>query len=380
MAGRVVEQDAALVGRPDGEALESVDELVLSLGPREVGVVLGAAGVLCDPMVGDAERRRTQTLRTRRLALAVRLPRGLWKGAHRQSLALWVLDGARDALDLDLADLDGESVDPAELASDVTAALTRSGSRAFRYARRSPLPPVLAGGPVVPRGVRALRFGTKEAESHVDRVRAATLATAEPVHGHDVAVAPSTARIVLGRRSLAELVAAGQLTEKHGRRVKPEDGDPQGTVSVLSADGSMDGVRLDPFDARKLYGGTGWTEPGDVIILDRRRPMARVDVHGGALVASPSRILRLLPGAPIGPHALAALVTELAAEGSEWPTWNIPELPAGEAAALDAALAAAADHLAELRRREDATRHLITTLIDGVAAGAVTVLPTTQEG
>lgn len=370
----------SLVGRPDGEALESVDELAVSLGPREVGVVLGAAAVLCDPLVGDAERRRAQTLRTRTLALAVRLPRGMWKGAHRQSLALWVLDGARDAPDLDLADLDGEGIDVAELASDVTASLARSESRAFRYARRAPLPPVLAGGPVVPRGVRALRFGTSEPASHVDRVHAATLATAEPLQGYDVAVAPSIGRIVLRRRSLAELVAAGQLVVKSGRRVRQEHGDPNGTVPVLSADGSTEGVRLDPFDARELYPRAAWTEPGDVIVLDRPRPMARVDVHGGALVASPSRILRLLPGAPLGPHALAALVTELAAEGSEWRTWSVPELPVGEAAALDAALAAAADHLAEMRRRERATRHLVTTLIDGVAAGAVTVLSTTQEG
>jgi hypothetical protein len=379
-ASAVAVRVLSLVGRPHGEALEVLDDLAVSLGRREVGIVLGAAAVLCDPLVGDAERRRAQTLRTRMLALAVRLPRGLWKGAHRQSLALWVLDGARDAPDLDLADLDGESVDIDELASDVTAALSRSSSRAFRYARRADLAPVLAGGPVVPRGVRALRFGASDPGSHVDRIHAATLTTSEPVGGYDVAVAPSPGRIVLRRRSLAELVAAGQLVVKSGRRVRQEHGDPNGTVPVLSADGSTDGLRLDPFDARGLYPRAAWTEPGDVIVLDRPRPMARVDVHGGALVASPSRILRLLPGAPLGPHALAALVTELAAEGSEWRTWSVPELSAHQAATLDSALAAAAEHLAELRRRERATRDLVTTLIDGVAAGAVTLLPLGQEG
>lgn len=368
----------SLVGRPEPDALEAVDELVVSLGRSDVGVVLGAAAALCDPLVGDAERRRSQTLRSGTLALAVRLPRGLWKAAHRQSLALWVLDGARDAPDLRLADLDSGTVDLNGLAADVTAALERSDGRAYQYARRADLAPILAGGPVVPRGVRAVRIETTEPAVHVDRIRAATVATSVPIDGYDLAVASASGRVVLRQRSLAELINSGQLISRAGRRIDRAHADPAGTVRVLAADGSMDDVRLDPFDARQLYPRASWTEPGDVVISERP-PVARVDTIGGALVATPSRILRLGPGAPVGPNVLATLITELAPARSEWPTWTVPDLPREELDCLDAALAAATDHLALLRRREAVVRDLVRNLIDGVAAGAVTIVPT-QEG
>jgi hypothetical protein len=150
-------------------------------------------------------------------------------------------------------------------------------------------------------------------------------------------------------------------------------------VPVLSADGRTDGLRLDPFDAARVYGRSTRTEPGDVVFIDRPRPVAVVDPHGGALVASPSRILRLLPGAPVGPHALAALINELAPAGTDWQTWAVPNLPLAAAEALDAALAAASDHLRTLRAHEQAMHNLIRNLIDGVAAGAVTIDTTTPK-
>jgi hypothetical protein len=109
------------------------------------------------------------------------------------------------------------------------------------------------------------------------------------------------------------------------------------------------------------------------VFIDRPRPVAVVDPDGGALVASPSRILRLLPGAPVGPHALAALINELAPVGTDWQTWAVPNLQPTAAEALDTALAAASDHLGTLRTHERAMQNLIRNLIDGVAAGAVTI-------
>jgi len=369
----------SVIGASEADALEAVDDLVVSLGPRDIGVAVGAAALLCDPLVGDPERRRSQTLRAGRLAMAVRLPRGLWKGAHRQSLGVWILDGGRDASWLLMADLDAEPIDVDDLASDVTAALELTDRRAYRYARRGELPPVLAGGPVVPRGVRAVRLRNTGLTDHLDRVHTASLTTSEPVSAYDVAVAPAPGRIVLRRRSLGELDAAGQIEVRRGSRIDPARTDPNGTVRVLSADGGTDAVRLDPFDARELYPRAARTEPGDVVFVQRPRPAARVDAVGGALVASPSRILRLGPGVSIGPYGLAAIVNELAPETSEWPTWSVPDLPAAEADALEAALVAAADHLAELRRHERAVQDLITSLIEGVAAGAVTIDPTSTR-
>jgi len=366
----------SLVGDPDADALEAVDELIVSLGRSDVGVVLGPAALLCDPLVGDPERRRSETLRIGNLVMAVRLPRGLWKGAHRQSLALWIVHGAGRTGPIWLADLDTETIDLDDFSSDVLAALQGTENRAYRYGRRSELATVLAAAAVVPRGVRAVRLGRIEAATHLDRIHTATLTTSEPVPGYDLTVATAPGQIVLRQRSLGELHAAGQLVVRRGNRIDRTQDEPTGTVRVLSADGTTDALRLDPFDAARLYPRATRTEPGDVVFVDRPRPRARVDVRGGALVVSPSRILRLRSGGPVGPHALAAIVNEIAPEGSEWPTWSVPELPPGEAGALDTALAAAASHKVALRRHEQALQDLVTSLIQGVAAGAVTIDPT----
>lgn len=366
----------SVVGAPEATALEAVDELTISLAPADVGVVIGSAAVLCDPLSGPGERDRAQTLRPGNLAMAVRLPRGLWKGAHRQSLGLWVLRGTDGAPSFWLADLDTETVDREDLTNDVLAALRGTERRAYRYARRDVLTRVLGGGAVVSRGARAARFAVVEGSVRLDRIYAASLTTGETIAGFDVTAAAASTGMVLRRRSLAELRDSGQLVVRRGSRIDAGHADSAGTVPVLSADGSTDTLFLDPFDADRLYRRAHRTEPGDVIVLDGRRPVARVDERGGALVASPSRILRLAPTAPVGPHALAAIVNDIAPPGSEWPTWSIPELPPVENGLLDAALAGAAAHKEVLRRHEQALRDLVTNLIHGVAAGAVTLDPT----
>lgn len=369
----------SVVGVPAATALEAVDDLTVSLAPTEVGVVIGSAAALCDPLPGPSGRDRAHTLRSGNLAMAMRLPRGLWKGAHRQSLGIWVLRGAGGAPTLWLADLDTETVDRDDLANDVLAALRGTERRAYRYARRDVLTRVLGGGAVVPRGARAARYALVEGSARLDRIYAASLTTGEAIAGFDVTAASASTGIVLRRRSLAELRHSGQLEMRRGSRISAGHADPAGTVPVLSADGSTDTLLLDPFDADRLYRRATRTEPGDVIVLDGRRPAARVDERGGALVASPSRILRLTPTAPVGPHALAAIVNDVAPPGSEWPTWSVPELPPTESGLLDAVLAAAAAHKEVLHRHDQALRDLVTNLIHGVAAGAVTLDPTITD-
>ena len=366
----------SVVGMPDADAMRATDDLVLELRPTDVGVVVGAASLLCDPLVGDLQQSRSATLRPGNLVLAARLPRGLWKGAHRQSLALWVLRGAGEAGSVWLADLDAEEIVPDDLASDVLAALQHTERRSYRYARRAELATVLAAASVVPRGVRAVRLARTETSTQLDRIYAATLTTSAPVPGFDVTVAAAPGQIVLRRRSLGELHEAGQLLLRRGNRIDRGLAVPGGSVRVLSADGTTDALRLDPFDVARVYPRVKRTEPGDVVFLERPRPAARVETEGGALVAAPSRVLRLGPGSPVGPHTLAAIINEVAPERSEWPTWSVPNLPPVEAGELDAALAAAAARKAELGRHEQALQDLVTNLIHGVAAGAVTIDPT----
>jgi hypothetical protein len=365
----------SVVGEPETVALDALDELVVSLGPTDIGIAVGSAAVLCDELIGDAEQRRSRTLRAGNLAMAIRLPRGLWKAAHRQSLAVWIIQGGRHDQSLRMADLASETIDLTDLASDISAALKLTEARAYRYARAGELAPILAGGPVVPRGVRAVRLGTASSTSHLDRIHTATLTTSEPVPRYDVTATSAPGQVLLKQRSLGELVAADQLAMKRGSRIDMRGHDRDGTVRVLTADAGVEESQLDPFDAVRLYPRAARTEPGDVIFLQRPRPQARVDLEGGALVASPSRILRLRPGATIGPQALAAIINLLAQPGTDWQTWSVPDLHASEVEALDTALAGAAQYLANLQRHVQATHDLTTSLIRGVASGAVSIDP-----
>ena len=160
---------------------------------------------------------------------------------------------------------------------------------------------------------------------------------------------------------------------RRGSRINPDHADAAGTVEVQSADSEVDRIRLDAFEAARLYPRAVRTDPGDVVFLERPRPAAFVDTRGGSLVASPSRILRLGPTANIGPHALAAVINEQVRVGSEWETWTVPELRAAESERLEASLVEAHDFETRLQRRLEAAHDLKKALIEGVAAGAITL-------
>ena len=86
-------QVVTILDMVEGEALLAVDDLVLGLAAHEAAVVIGPASLLCDPLKGEADQRRAETLRLGKLVLALRLPRGLWQDAPRQHLAIWVIRG-----------------------------------------------------------------------------------------------------------------------------------------------------------------------------------------------------------------------------------------------------------------------------------------------
>ncbi|QDP94878.1 hypothetical protein FOE78_02145 [Microlunatus elymi] len=371
----------SVIGTEPRESLQRIDECVLSLGPHDAAVIVGGSSVTCEAMVGDLERLRAQTLRGSGLAVALRLPRGLRKAAHRQSLGLWVVLGAppRDSNPvLQVADLAGVDIDHGDLASDITAALSHVPGRAFRYTRATRLATALAGGPVVPPGVQAIRAMSRP-EDDLDRVRSASLVTSEPIPGFDVEVEPSPNTIRARQRTLRELQAGGKIKFIRGSRVTRDGHDPRGTVRVLSADGSYEDLRLDPFDVARAYPKIKSTEPGDVVFLEKPRPLARVDHDGGSLVPSPNRILRLTDAATIGPDTLAALINETARPGTEWQTWMVPELGSSEADALDQALRGAATRAEQLQRHLDTLHELTASLIQATAAGSVMIKPTTTS-
>jgi hypothetical protein len=307
----------------------------------------------------------------------------MWREAHRQALGLWVCatgGSTQRPMVADLAALSRTELDLGDLASDVAGALAGGGGRAFRYLRPHDLPPILSSRTaVVPRGVRAVRLATTDIERHVAVINAATLVTSEPIQPFDVLAERAPGAMLLRRRSLGELKDLGHLRTLRGSRIDPGRTDPAGSVAVQTATERTDTVLLDPFDAAKLYPRAARTDPGDVVFVERPRPTAKVDDHGGSLVASPSKILRIGSRAGIGPHAVAAIINLLPNEPSEWQTWNMPILDTAEMERLEEALVAAARHEAILRRHQDATRALVSAMIDGVAAGAVTLTTRTTQ-
>ncbi len=372
----------SVVGREQDDALDAIDDIVVDLGKGDIAVALGPAGIMCDELRGDQERKRAQTLRPGNLVLAFRLPRGMWREAHRQALGLWICVGGMSTsrpLVVDLAAFTPQELNVGDLAADVAGALAHNSARAFRYARPRDLQLILSARAVVPRGGRAVQLGTTDVAPHLDRIRAATLVTAEPVPGFDILATAAPGSMVLRRRSMGEMKDLQQVQIRRGSRIDPRHANPVGSVAVLSAVGDTKEIRLDPFDAPKLYPRAARTEPGDVVFVEKPRPRARVDDRGGSLVASPSRILRLSPTAGIGPHAVAAIINQLPDEANEWQAWSVPVLDTAAADQLEDALTAAADYEASVRSRLDAVHDLIKTMIDGVAAGAVTLKPQAEQ-
>lgn len=362
----------SVVGSDPGSVFDQIEYVMDGLGRDSVALVLGPASLLCDELRGNAEKERADLLRPGKLVFAARLPRGLWKEAHRQALGLWVCIGRTDA-PLRVTDIDTlDDLEAEDVASDVVAALNDDTARAFRYARLRERGAVLVGQAVVPQGTRAVEVVTTEPAEHRDRVTAATQRTTEPVPGFDVHVSSSAAtHIAVAWSSLGQLKTQRLLTIKRGQRYDQDDHDPQGTVEVVDGTGPT-GIRVDAIEAAARHQHATRTEPGDVVYQSQRQPAAWVDPTGGALLRTPARIIRLASGAGVGPHTLAAVINRLPEQAGDPLSWRVPQLTQS-LQELDDVLAAVTIHKALLRERLDALQDLTGCLIDAVAEGALTI-------
>lgn len=374
----------SVVGEELLQALEYIDDVLVDLGPGEIAIVLGAASALCDaiPRTGaaenDPEARRTQTLRIGGLAAAMKLPRGLWKAAHRQALGVWVFCGGVH-IDLpvvaDLSSLLPSELDHDALAADLASAIGDRhdrAARAYRYGRAIKLSDIRAGQAVVPPGIAALRVRAPEASDELNRVYTATLLTSVSPDAFDVTAKASIGTLHVQYRSLAELAERRTVVMRKGSRIDSAYADSGGTVEVLSADSDSAEFVLDPVFARVRYPRATFTKPGDVVFTEHP-PRARVDETGGNFVLAPSRILRLGKDAGIGPRTLAALINELPNHQNDWRSWNVPRLSDDESVRLESVLAAATGYAAQLRARLDAVGELQRALIVGIGAGTVSL-------
>lgn len=366
----------SLAGHDDRKVLDDADEIAVDLAADQVAIVVGPASALCDRLRGELYDARKSTLQTGAeahgcaLVASFKLPRGLWRDAHRQSLGVWVLRGATAATAVVVGDLSGSLIDGPELAADVLGALEQTGARSYRYGRVLRYAAVWTSDTVVPPGIGAQPAAALEAESAYDRLVRSTLVTGEAIAGFDLPEARAGTMRPSVTRSLGELVDAGLVHRQSGTRISDEDLDSAGSVRVITADGG-EPKWIDRLVEAARYRSAVHTEPGDVV-FSANPPKAVVDETGGAIVASPSRILRPTARAGIGSRALAATIGRLP-WNSEWKTWQIPSFPTAQVARVEAALGAVDEHLSEIHKHEAAAADLVTSLIQGVAAGSVTL-------
>jgi hypothetical protein len=367
------------VGRSDQEVLEIVDAVALDLGPSDVAVLLGPSSALCDPLRGEMARARSQTVEMGSLVAAFRLPRGMWREAHRQNVGLWILRGGARADRIVVADLTSESIDAGDLVSDIVAALEQTSARAFRYGRSILQKDARGRSSIVAAGMRAVQLIGSGVPSAGDRVNEATLVTRVALTGFDVLVTRAPAAMVATPRSLGEMVESRKIDLLNGCRLDVADAQPTGTVAILSADPASDQLRIDPVVAEQRYPHARRTQPGDVVFTERPRPAAIVDEVGGSIILVGSRGLRLPKGAGIGSRALAEVINQLPSDAGEWRTWGVPHLADDQIEVVEKTLTGAVGHLADLRRREAATRDIITNLIQGVASGGIAISSSTTK-
>lgn len=360
----------SLLGAEITDVLESVDAVLLELNDGDVGVIVASAAALTDHLAGDLQRRRSETLKIGNTVAALRLPRGMWREAHRQSQAMWICKGGVGVDRLQVADLN--TLDPTELgdlASDIAAALDQDVRRAFRFTRPRDMLRIRTSGTVVPQGTQAQRLHPRRAASHADRVHEATLQTSEPAPTVDILISPSAGRFRTQQFSIDELIEQRLISVRSGNRIRREDADPEGSVAVLPDCP----FRLDPFDAAQRYRRARRTEPGDVVFVEKPTPRAVIDSVGGSLVATPAKILRIHRNAPFGPHTIAAIINTRCAAGSEWRTWRVPEFTVDEGSRLESALVEVADYQRAVEQKAAAATDLIGALIDGIAEGEISL-------
>ncbi|WP_287001929.1 MULTISPECIES: hypothetical protein [Gordonia] len=360
----------SLLGAELGVVLEAVDAALLELNDGDVVVILASAAALTDHLAGDLQRRRSETLKIGNTVAALRLPRGMWREAHRQSQAMWICKGGVGVGRLQVADLN--AIDPTalgDLASDIAAALDQDVRRAFRFTRPRDMLRIRTSGTVVPQGTQAPRLHPRRAASHADRVHEATLQTSEPAPTVDILISSSAGRFRTQQFSIDELIEQKLVTVMSGNRIDPDAADPEGTVAVLPDRP----FRLDPFDAAQRYPRARRTEPGDIVLVEKPAPRAVIDTAGGSLVAAPAKILRIHRKALFGPHTIAAIINTRCAPGSEWRTWCVPEFTADEAARLETALTEVADYQRAVEQKAAAAKDLVGALIDGIAEGEISL-------
>jgi hypothetical protein len=356
--------------------LTAIDNIAVQMADDQRAVVIAPAAVLSDRLLDPVcGRLRDSVLRLGRVRAVVRLPKGLVTARPRQQLTMWVLGPSYGHVPADerwmmLADLanvplTADVVD--DLVTDLVVSMgdqTMVRAHAFRFTRI-----------ITTRILLASRGNLLEVAPRVERARAGTAAEValrigwlkvqlQQDHGvepleFDVQTNPDIDNFSQTQHvTIAAALGARSLRVIAGNRVDPADlhatnGAPVIGPAELIGDSPLGERQVDRLRFGAAYDAGRYTEPGDVVFCTSPRVGAIVDRHGGSVVVSPARVLRVDRHKPHGllPHVIAADINRVVPQAKQWRLWRLRCAPAEQLAPLRETLKAIdAERMAALDR------------------------------
>lgn len=340
-AGSVV-----LLRLPDATAagLDLLNEVSLQLGEGVPLLAVGPAALLTDVLGEPDETVRDELLRSGTARAIVQLPAGALHSGRRERMALWLLCGGagrRRGGPIRVGDMSGLQFSDANrrnLLGDLLASMADGGGNVFTLLRPVAQANLVAEpGPLVrPGRVDAPLIGATPVEDAVrmQRLYDALAEMLPPCEGGFTAVVEDAGRLRAERVSLGAAVdrrAGGQLLRlRRGRRL-PElaAGDLARWTAADVAVGAPSSI--DRLALTAAVSDYELTEPGDVVFTVHPAPAAVVDRRGGAVVAYPACVLRVLDPQRLSASSIAAAINAHAPRDKGWRGWLVPLRAAGTA-------------------------------------------------
>lgn len=378
--------------------LSAIDNIAIQMDVDQRAVVIAPAAVLSHRLIDPAcEQLRDSVLRSARVRAVVRLPKGLVTTRPRQQLAMWVLgpsyaDVPADERWMMLADLANVAL-TADVIDDLVTDLVASmgdeamvRAHAFRFTRL-----------VKTRILLATRGSLVEVASRVERAHAGSAAELamriailkdQLRHGDDlgqpafeIAPNPDVDNLTTATHiTVASALAAGSLRVIAGNRLDPADLHASNGAAVigpaeLTGASTVGERQVDRMRFGQSYDAGRYTEPGDVVFCTSPQVAALVDEHGGSVVVSPARVLRVDGHKSWGllPQVLAADINSVVPQAKQWRLWRLRRTPADQRDSLrDVLKAIEVERLAALERvsRLDELAALLTA---GVTETTLTI-------
>jgi hypothetical protein len=363
-----------------------LDELDLQLVPGQTALVLGSAALLCDPSTDQrATKLRDGAIRDKRLRAVVRLPQGIDRAREREHTCLWVLrpipDAVADPVPLYIADASGRQLGAGlagELVCDLAAVLgpLRSRRQLTVLTGQDRAKAVASSGslvrPTAPNRAD-LAFQPADAIIEVERILSQL---GQPCSTGVGPVALSPTGDTAARRPLALGAAVDDdlVQLLSGTRLPQLDAGTTPVWDNLAVTRGKAQRFVDLLDLVRQRPRAQLSAPGDVIFTVTTQPAAVVDANGGAVVAYPARILRVVSD-KVSAHLLASTINQRSPGDRNWRAWQVPLTE--QAPNLDEALDDVVAARKRLTERLKLLNDLETQLCDAVTSGTVQI--DTQE-